>query len=138
MEPFVHFLAQGVIICSECKYAVLPSHIDTHLKDKEKHRAMNIDREHMVAAIQTIQGLKTTIAELNQLIFPPVSNPPIPILQQAWTDGLRCQLHDEDSNPYMYIAYQVRKIQEHCRQVHQWENPQKKGRLEVWREIPVP
>ncbi|KAK6591435.1 DNA helicase [Botrytis cinerea] len=29
-------------------------------------------------------------------------------------------------------------IQEHCRQVHQWENPQKKGRPETGREVQVP
>jgi len=40
IEPFVHFLAQGVVVCSECKHAVLPSHVDAHLKDEEKHKAV--------------------------------------------------------------------------------------------------
>ncbi|KAM3088997.1 hypothetical protein ACMFMG_000616 [Clarireedia jacksonii] len=123
MEPFIHFPAQGVIVCSECKYNVLPSHVETHLKDKEKHRAMKADQEHVVAAIQAMRRLKTKTAKLNYLVFPPVSNPPILILQPAQTDGLRCQLHDEYSNPYLYIAYQVRKIQEYYRQVYQWESP---------------
>ncbi|KAM3067126.1 hypothetical protein ACMFMG_011681 [Clarireedia jacksonii] len=127
MEPFVHFPAQGVIVCSECKYAVLPSHVETHLQDKEKHRTVNTDRERMVTAIQAIQGLKTTTAELNHLIFSP-----------ARTDGLKCQLHNEYGNPCPYIACQARKIQEHCRQVHQWENPQRKGRPEVGRDRQVP
>ncbi|KAH9203290.1 hypothetical protein DL95DRAFT_256556, partial [Leptodontidium sp. 2 PMI_412] len=38
----------------------------------------------------------------------------------------------------VYIACQIQKIQEHCRQVHHWENPQKKGRPEAGREVRVP
>jgi uncharacterized protein (DUF2225 family) len=51
MEPFVHFLAQGVVVCSKCKYAVLPSYVNTYLKDKEKHKAVKADRERVIQAI---------------------------------------------------------------------------------------
>jgi hypothetical protein len=44
----VHFLAQGVIICSEYKHAVLPSHIDVYLKDEGKYKAVKADREHII------------------------------------------------------------------------------------------
>ena len=92
MDPFVHFQAQGVVVCSECKYAVLPSHIDAHLKDEGKHKAVKADRERIIQEIQAIQGLKTRRAELNYLVIPPVSNPSIPILQEPRKDGLKCQL----------------------------------------------
>ncbi|TVY12509.1 hypothetical protein LARI1_G009141 [Lachnellula arida] len=69
MHPFMHFPAQGVVVYSECKHAVLPSHIDAHLKDDRKHKAVKADRE-------PIRGLKTKRAELNHLGFPPASNPP--------------------------------------------------------------
>ncbi|KAM3067030.1 hypothetical protein ACMFMG_011811 [Clarireedia jacksonii] len=55
MEPFVHFPVQGVIVYT----------------DQEKYRAVKDDRERMVEAIQAIRGLKSTIAELNHLVFPP-------------------------------------------------------------------
>ncbi|KAH6702795.1 hypothetical protein BKA61DRAFT_704075 [Leptodontidium sp. MPI-SDFR-AT-0119] len=96
MDSFVHFPAQGVVVCSECKHAVLPSHIDAHLKDEGKHKAVKADRERIIQEIQAIRGLKTKRAELNHL------------------------------------------IQEHCRHVHQWENPQKKGRPEIGRDVQVP
>jgi len=80
MDPFVHFPVQGVVVCSECKHAVLPSHVDTHLKDGGRHRAVKVERERVVQAIQAIMGLKTKTADLNHLVFPPVSNPPIPTL----------------------------------------------------------
>ena len=38
--PFVHFLQHGVVVCSECKHAVLPSHIDAYLKNEGKHKAV--------------------------------------------------------------------------------------------------
>jgi hypothetical protein len=47
MEPFVHFPVQGVV-CSECKHAVLPSHVDAHLKDGGKHKAVKADRERVI------------------------------------------------------------------------------------------
>jgi len=30
-------------VCSECKYAVLPSHVDAYLKDEGKHKAVQVD-----------------------------------------------------------------------------------------------
>jgi hypothetical protein len=68
------------VVCSDCKYAVLPSHIDAHLKDEGKHKAVKADRECIVQEIQAIRVLKTKRAELNRLVFPPISNPPIPTL----------------------------------------------------------
>jgi hypothetical protein len=59
---------------------MLPSHIDTYLKDKGKYKAVKTDREHIILEIQAIRGLKTKRIELNHLVFLPASNPPIPIL----------------------------------------------------------
>jgi hypothetical protein len=95
MDPFVHFPAQGVIVCSKCKHAVLPSHINAHLKDEGKHKAVKADRERNTQEIQAIRGLKTKRAELNHLAFPPASNAHIPKLQHPQRDGLKCQLQDE-------------------------------------------
>ena len=51
MEPFVHFPAQGVVVCSECKYIVLLSHIDAYLKNKRKHKAVKADRKRIIQEI---------------------------------------------------------------------------------------
>ena len=81
MESFIHFPVQGVIIYSEYKYTVLSNHVDIHLKDGGKYKAVKADRERVIQAIQAIIGLKTKIADLNYLVFPPVSNLSILILQ---------------------------------------------------------
>ena len=76
-------------MCFEYKYTVLPSYINAYLKDKGKHKAVKADRERIIQEIQAIRGLKTKRVELNHLVFPPVSNPPIPILQEPRKDGLQ-------------------------------------------------
>ncbi len=44
----MYFPAQGVVIYSEYKYAVLPSYIDAYLKDEGKHKAVKADREYII------------------------------------------------------------------------------------------
>jgi hypothetical protein len=68
---------------------VLPSHIDIYLKDKRKHKAVKADREYIILEIQAIRGLKTKRIELNYLVFPPASNPPILILQEPRKNRLQ-------------------------------------------------
>jgi hypothetical protein len=85
-----------------------------------------------------LPGLIRDRNELSRLVWPPANRPPIPVLQEARKDGMKCQLKDNQGVPCQYIACQVRKIQEHCREKHGWENPQKKGRPEIGKEVEVP
>ena len=38
MKPFVYLPEQHIVICSVCKYAVLPNSINAHLRDEPKHK----------------------------------------------------------------------------------------------------
>jgi hypothetical protein len=134
----MHLPEYRVVVCIECKHAVLPSNVDTHLRDENTHNMPKESRGLVVQEIQKIQGLITSRADLNRLVFPPAGNPPIPVLQEPRTDGRKCQLPNEAGRPCQYISCHRQMIQEHCRQVHQWENPQKKGRPETGREVQVP
>lgn len=138
MDPFVHFPVQRVIVCSACKHAVLPNAVDSHLGDRDTHNMPKEDREGIIQEIQAIDGLITDRAELNRLVFPPARSPPIPVLQEPRTDGKQCQFPKQDGQPCGLISCQVRKIQEHCRAVHKWENPRKKGRPGTGRDVQVP
>ena len=48
MDPFVHLPEHKVVVCVECKHAVLPSNIDTHLRDKDTYNMQKEDREVVV------------------------------------------------------------------------------------------
>jgi hypothetical protein len=37
MDPFVHLLEYKVIICIECKYAILLNNINTYLRDENTY-----------------------------------------------------------------------------------------------------
>ncbi len=47
----MYFPAQGVVVYSEYKYAVLPSYIDAYLKNKGKHKAVKANRERIIQEI---------------------------------------------------------------------------------------
>jgi hypothetical protein len=79
----VYLLEYRIIVCIECKHAVLSSNINTHLWDDENtHNITKESRRLIIQEIQKIQGLITSKADLNRLVFPPASNPLILILQE--------------------------------------------------------
>ncbi|KAH6689243.1 hypothetical protein BKA61DRAFT_585163 [Leptodontidium sp. MPI-SDFR-AT-0119] len=59
MDPFVHVPEQRLVVCSdpECRYAVLPSNINTHLKDEDTHNMPKKDRDRIIHEVQKIDGL---------------------------------------------------------------------------------
>jgi Orsellinic acid/F9775 biosynthesis cluster protein D len=127
MKPFIHFPDQRLIVCSECKHAVLPSNVRTHIQDKTKHSISKEELEKLEQEISLIPDLIFAREELNDLVFPQVSNPPIPQLKAARTDGIKCQIWNEFKQ-CDYISCHRQDIQKHCRITHNWINPQQKGK----------
>ncbi|KAF8850098.1 hypothetical protein BDZ45DRAFT_207172 [Acephala macrosclerotiorum] len=118
MDPFVHFPEQRLVVCSECRHAVLPNNIDTHLKDEDTHNMPRENRKHIIKEVRKIEGLIQNKSALNSLSFPPANNPPIAALQTPRDDGMKCQLQDDQGKPCHYTACQLQKIQKHYREVH--------------------
>lgn len=137
MDPFVHFPSQRVVVCSQCKHAVLPSHINTHLRDEDKHNMPQEDRTRIIEQVQAIEGLITDQAELHQLVLLLASSPPIPELQPPRTNGMQCQLQDEAQRPCRFIICNEDEIRKHCRKKHGWVNKQK-GRPKAGTEQDFP
>jgi hypothetical protein len=138
MDPFVYIPEQRLVVCSECRHAVLPSNIDTHLMDKDTHNMPKEDRDQIIKEVRKIDGLIQQKLELNSISFPKAYNPPIPVLREPRGDGMKCQSQDAQGRPCNYIACQLQKIQKHYRQEHGWINPQKRGGQEAGREVEVP
>lgn len=71
MDPFVHIAEQQLVVCSDraCQYAVLPSNINTHLKDKDTHNMVKEDRDQIMQEVQKIEGLIQHKWELNSISF---------------------------------------------------------------------
>jgi hypothetical protein len=121
MNPFIHLPQYSVIVCRKCKYAVLPSQIDAHLKNKKKHRYNKEERQTIIQEIAKLPGLIQSEAQLEAFQFPPKTVISIPKLKAPRPNGLKCRLCE-------YVICHPQLIQEHCRAVHRWENEWKKGR----------
>jgi uncharacterized protein (DUF2225 family) len=64
MNPFIHLPKYHVIICQKCKYAVLPSQIDTHLSNREKHGYDKDQRQAIIQEVARVPGLILSEAQL--------------------------------------------------------------------------
>jgi hypothetical protein len=127
MYPFIYFPVPKLIICTECKYAVLPSSVRTHMQDKTKHSVSKAELERIEQEISLLSDLIFTREELNDLTFPPVSEPAIPQLRAPRIDGMKCQLWNEFEQ-CSYISCHLGAIQTHCKKQHNWKNQQQKGK----------
>ena len=120
MNPFIHLPQYSVIVCRKCKYAILPSQINTHLSNK-KHGYSKEERQAIIQEVAKLPGLIQSEAQLEAFQFPPSIAKAIPELKAAKPNGLKCQ-------SCAYVVCHRQLIQEHCRTVHRWENERKKGR----------
>ena len=112
MNPFIHLPNYRVIICAgpECKYAILPIHVDRHLSNS-RHNYNKEQREQVIKEIFQIQGLIQDTKGLESFVYPKSTSPAIPELKAPKTNGLKCQSCE-------YVICHPRLIQEHCRTVH--------------------
>lgn len=140
MDPLIHLPEHDAIVCSKCKHAVLATTtaIHTHLSNGEKHIMPVEERQRIAKEVMSIPGLRKEKEQFNPAVFPSPDDPPIPELGAPRTDGLQCQFENDQGEQCRFIACQVTKIKEHCRLVHQWGNPRKKGRPEGGVEVQVP
>ena len=121
MNPFIHLPNYHVIVCAgpRCKYAVLPVHVDSHLSDA-RHNYSKEQREQVIREIGQIEGLIQGTRGLESFEFPTPSSPAIPELRPA-KEGFQCKQCG-------YICCNKVKMRDHCKDIHQWKNDQKKGR----------
>jgi hypothetical protein len=40
----MYFPAQGLVVCTRCRYTVLPGYVDAYLKDEKTHKIPKKDR----------------------------------------------------------------------------------------------
>ncbi len=110
IDLFIHFLEQRLVVCLECRHTVLPSNIDTYLKDKDTYNILTEDQKHIIKEVWKIKGLIQNKSVLNSLSFPLANNPPITALQTTRDDSMKCQLQDDQGKPCHYITCQLQKI----------------------------
>lgn len=119
MDSFIHLPEYRIVICKECKFAVVGAAIKKHLQGKHKG-VTKVERLRVAREISQIPHLIQTEVELQDFQFPSPNTPPITGLTVE-QNGLKCR-------QCSYVVCGRRNIQEHCRVEHGWENDRGKGR----------
>jgi RecQ family ATP-dependent DNA helicase len=122
MEYFIHLPDYRILICRSCKAAVIRCRVQPHLRDAP-HKLEKSD-------IQQVLGWasKLDIVDKNKDIpsipVPPEDSPPIEALGEPKTGGFRCTY----TTNCLYVGTSKRRIREHLRDSHSWDQQLKGGR----------
>ncbi|KAH7109812.1 hypothetical protein EDB81DRAFT_927725, partial [Dactylonectria macrodidyma] len=131
MEPFVHLPEYPFVICKPCAAAFVADEVISHL---QAQHTVGSAAQQIHKIVQAIPGIIHNQKELQQWSVPPPTTAPIPIIPPPMHDGFGC-------NRCPYVARQIQRIQQHCRDEHGWVNDRKRGRRTKAKEAamaPVP
>ena len=125
MDYIIVHRETGLLICKECKFALIPSRINTHflaqphkfsppIRAQIEHYISYLNIDNLVIDIQEIKPrIEKFLETFNQNSF-------IPNLA-IYSDGLACF-------SYSYISRSIRSIENYLKESHSWENSRIRGR----------
>ncbi|KAL3595891.1 hypothetical protein FPOAC2_10261 [Fusarium poae] len=110
--PFVHFAELNLVICLDCKTAVLARQVKTHLVDPLHRQHFTLkERRNISNQILEIPSIIKDVDDLQNWKFPSPDTEPIPYLEPPLHGGLGC-------NSCPHIGRDLRRIREHYRKDH--------------------
>jgi len=118
---FEHLTHYRIIRCKSCKYAVVPAQIERHVKD---HHPQVVPARRKTIS-QAATGLPNIAHRPEDVIYPTRNDEPVPGFPVV-TDALVCN-GQKEGQPCEYVCAAVRTMQQHCKDLHNWENSQKRG-----------
>lgn len=119
LQPLTQLCEFRLVVCTICQFACVAEEVLGHLRTR--HRDVPLTQQQAVAqAVRELDVIQSQ-AELADFRFPLPSHGPVAHLQPPRKDGRRCHACG-------YITCDPRRIRAHCRQQHQWQNLQGKGR----------
>jgi hypothetical protein len=123
-DPMMDFLqfhpTYKVLICTSCKYALVPNTVASHLRNAHKGQLTPMAIKD---CLRIVGAMCLTAPELVQRMVIPPSNLPIPHLA-LYFDGIVCRLCE--SQPY--VCRSKRSIRAHLKETHAWTSGEKNGR----------
>ncbi|KAM0720756.1 hypothetical protein Q7P37_004893 [Cladosporium fusiforme] len=79
-----------ILICTKCQYAIVPSHLATHLK--EYHSRLTLEQRR--AYVAKVDSCSALAHYHKDVVYPTPNDPPVSILP-LYFDGLRCDWVDD-------------------------------------------
>jgi hypothetical protein len=111
-----------IIVCIECRTAVVPKHAAAHLA-RGHSRTIKEERRYVQ---RYVDGLEDVAHSVPDVRFPGPEDPPYSGIAVRH-DGLWCSATGQDGQRCRYVVGTMQKIQEHCREAHGWRNEQRRG-----------
>jgi hypothetical protein len=111
-----------ILICTDCQYAAVPTHMDKHLR--AHHLRLSLQQRRAIVSI--VDELSELARVPSDVVYPLTTDAPVASLPVHF-DGLKCGGSDTQGVPCSYICRTPRGIREHCEQRHGWVNSQKRG-----------
>ncbi|KAM0721351.1 hypothetical protein Q7P37_002275 [Cladosporium fusiforme] len=111
-----------ILICTKCQYAIVPSHLATHLK--EYHSRLTLEQRR--AYVAKVDSCSALAHYHKDVVYPTPNDPPVSILP-LYFDGLRCDWVDDRNLACAYVCRNLRLMRRHCKEKHGWVNQQKRG-----------
>jgi hypothetical protein len=120
-QYFEHVAEYSVAACQECRYAVWPDQIESHLQEQHK-----VSRKQADIVGEQIRSWADLLQYPSELKVP--GGVPQPVLQlPMYADGILCQLYPSSCQ---YVVGSKEAIQKHWRTSHQgWSAGGRRGRL---------
>jgi len=119
---FRHLPQYCIVICVNCRIAVVPDYIAAHLRRNHA----GISKEEQREAQRYIDGLENVAWDISNIQFPRPEEPPCKEIA-VQRDGLRCTWTSRNGRQCEHVVGTVRKIQTYCKEAHGWQNEQKRG-----------
>lgn len=113
-----------IIQCIQCRYAVSPSYIHGHLRDKHKKTVNQKCRKDLARYVA--EKVDSIARDKQQVIYLKPNSPPVDGFP-LYHNGLRCISSSDIGNECGYICRTIAGIQDHCKTMHGWKNEQKRG-----------
>ena len=119
------------MICQAYRVACVGNKVTRHITSKHAGSPASARAKEIQTAVETIPGIIYDQKELKDWSVPPPTTAPIPYIPPPKEDGLGC-------NQYPYIARQIKRMQQHCRQKYGWVNTRRQGRYTSTSEAAIP
>jgi hypothetical protein len=111
-----------VLICSRCKYALVPGTLDSHLSSLHKN---DITRSERRECVEIWKNKPLQSPQAVQQLNLPLDTSPIPNLALFY-NGMRCSLCTE--RPYICSKGNIHSMRDHLQTFHKWKSGHKGGR----------
>jgi len=113
-----------IIQCTRCKYAVVPTQIQGHLKDQHKSIAGVDVRKEITKYVR--EHVDDITWQKEGVEYPPPDSKPVGGFP-LFPDGLRCVSTDQFDRECGYVCRTTIGMQDHCKKIHSWVNTQQRG-----------